>query len=178
MGWRLLPGGPAVEVADLRRGEHGLPHVTAMMHPHRASFLRDELSLIGGRVTPSPVFMLECMKMRCDHRYEPATERVVDEDWNQALTARERAIIGFASASHLGAAPPGPAGRAGRAAAAVSGARQRGGLSTSVAVVRLRAGVLGTRGPWGGSLGRTRRRRSDAGGARGWFRARWRGTKA
>jgi hypothetical protein len=44
--------------------------------------------------------------------------------------------------------------------------------------VRLRAGVLGTGGPWGGNRGRTRRRRSDAGGARGWCRARWRGTKA
>jgi hypothetical protein len=29
------------------------------------------LSLIRGRVTPSPVFTLKCMKMRCDHRYEP-----------------------------------------------------------------------------------------------------------
>src|SRR5918994_806480 len=33
------------------------------------------------------------MKMCCDHRHEPATGRVVDEDGNQALTARAAGAV-------------------------------------------------------------------------------------
>jgi hypothetical protein len=116
----------SASIGSSRQDRHAQPEV-----PFVAGLrLTDARELIAveldqGRVTPSPVFTLDCMKMRCDHRYELATERVVDEDGNQALTARERAIIGFASASHLGAAPPGHGGRVGRAAGAVSGVRQR-----------------------------------------------------